>query len=55
MAELANRLRSQFNQDFTLYGLRWLITLWAIGVIVAAWLIDNRWILAGIAAYEMLP
>ena len=35
--------------------LRFLITAWAIAIIIAVWIIDNPWVLAGILLYEVLP
>lgn len=55
MNDWIRRFQQQLNQDFTLTALRVIITLWALAVIVATWLIKNKWLLAGIAAYEMLP
>lgn len=52
---LFNQVRNQANQDFTLFGLRMTITLWALLVIVLAWTIKSKWVLAGILAYEVLP
>ena len=54
-SNLAREVRQRFNDDFTLMGLRVFITLWAIAVAILVWFIDNKWILAGIAAYEVLP
>lgn len=48
-------LQQQFASDFTLTSLRVTITLWALFIIVLAWVINNKWILAGILAYEVLP
>lgn len=48
-------VQSEANKDFTLFGLRVVITLWALFVIVLAWTISNKWILGGILAYEILP
>ena len=55
MRELAERVRREFYKDFTRAGLKAAIIVWAIFVIVLAFLIDNKWILAGILAYEVLP
>lgn len=43
------------SDDFSLLGLRILITLWAIFVVILAWHISNKWALAGMFAYEVLP
>lgn len=53
--QLFHNLRRYLDEDFTVSGLRLLIILWAIAVIITALIVDNPWILAGIAAYEMLP
>ena len=52
---IVDRVQSEFNKDFTLAGLKTAIVIWAIIVAVAALSIDNKWILAGILAYEVLP
>lgn len=41
--------------DFTVFSLRAVIILWAIFLIVLVLNIQNKWILAGILAYEVLP
>lgn len=53
--KLINKVASQANNDMTLVGLRVTITLWALMIIVVAWIIDNKWVLATILAYEVLP
>jgi hypothetical protein len=50
-----SHVKQSFYTDFTLASLKTIIILWAIGVIILVSLINNKWILAAIAAYEMLP
>lgn len=55
MNTLIKRLQAYFFHDYTASALRVLIILWALFVIVLVLCIDNKWILAGILAYEVLP
>ena len=49
-------VRQSFYDDFTLAGLKTIIVLWALFIIfVVLFVVDNKWILAGILAYEVLP
>jgi hypothetical protein len=48
-------VRRTFQKDFTLAGLKATIIVWSLLVIVAAIVIDNKWVLAGLLAYEILP
>jgi len=51
-----NRLQTSFADNYTASTLKALIVLWALLVIVLAlFVVDNPWILAGILAYEVLP
>ena len=49
------RAREAFAADFTEATLKALIILWSLMVIALALLFDNKWLLAGILAYEVLP
>jgi hypothetical protein len=49
------KVQEAFNRDFTLYGLKALIIGWAIFIIILTLILDNKWLLAGVAAYELLP
>lgn len=49
------RVQQLAARDFTLFGLKFLLIAWAVGVIIAALLINNKWLLAGLLAYEVLP
>ncbi len=53
--DIFNKIRLAAERDFTLVGLKTLIIAWALFVIVLTLFIDNKWILAGILAYEILP
>lgn len=48
-------VRRSFEKDFTLAALRATIITWCLVVIGLAIVIDNKWVLAGILAYEVLP
>lgn len=49
-------IREHFQNDFTTATLKTLIVLWALFVIVLVlFFVDNKWLLAGILAYEVLP
>lgn len=43
------------SRDLTLTMLKIIIIMWALFIIVLALFINNKWILAGILAYEVLP
>lgn len=49
------RVQNAFAENFTRAGLKALIIAWALFIIILTLLLDNVWLLAGIAAYEMLP
>lgn len=53
--ELFNQLRAEAANDFTMVGLRMAIVVWALFIIVLALTLKNKWVLAGILAYEILP
>lgn len=48
-------VRKQFEKDFSLAALRSMIIVWGLMIIGLALVIDNKWVLAGILAYEVLP
>ena len=52
---LFQRVHSDFANDWTEAMLRWTIVVWAAFIIILALLVRNKWILAGILAYEILP
>ena len=54
-AQLFKNIQRGAANDFTLFGLRMFITLWAVFVIILAWSIENKLILGGMIAYEVLP
>ena len=47
--------RQKVFEDFSLTSLKVAIILWALFVIVLVLFVNNKWILAGILAYEVLP
>jgi len=55
MNEWIKRLQDQFAKDYTTTALKTIIIVWSIIVIILALVIDNKWVLAGILAYEVLP
>jgi hypothetical protein len=55
MNDFIKRIQSEFARDFTLTGLRLAIVMWSIVIAISALSINNKWILAGILAYEVLP
>lgn len=55
MDEMIKRFRDAANRDFTLVSLKTLIIVWAIFVVFLTLIIDNKWVLTGILAYEVLP
>jgi len=50
-----HKVRSDFARDWTEAALRWTIIAWAVFIIVLVLFVKNKWILAGILAYEVLP
>ena len=49
-------VRQAFYEDYTAATLKTLIVVWALFIIfITIFVIDNKWILAGILAYEVLP
>lgn len=54
-ARFFQRVHADFASDWSEAMLRYTIIVWAIFVIVLALVIKNKWILAGILAYEVLP
>ena len=55
MNEFIRRMQAEFNRDMTLTALRVVIILWALFVIGLALFVKNKWFLAGVLAYEVLP
>ena len=53
--KITNKVAARANNDLTLMGLRLTITVWALFVIFLAWYMDNKWFLAVLLAYEILP
>lgn len=50
------KVRQSFYDDFTTSALKTLIVLWALFVIfLVLFVVDNKWLLAAILAYEVLP
>lgn len=57
LAELVNNWRQAIASDFTATMLKTAIVLWAIFVIFLVLFVldNNKWLLAGIFLYEVLP
>ena len=53
--KLFQSVRAAANRDLTLVGLKMVIVVWSLVVIALALSTNNKWILAGILAYEILP
>ncbi len=48
-------VKQWFYEDYTVNVLKSLIIAWCLLVIVVTIFVDNKWVLAGILAYELLP
>lgn len=48
-------IQKKAAQDMTLFSLKAVIIIWSVFVILIALGVNNKWILAGILAYEVLP
>jgi hypothetical protein len=55
MIPVVDNIRKEFYRDFTKTTLKILIIIVALLVIALALYVDNKWVLAGILAYEVLP
>lgn len=59
MSKLLEHPGRKFQQDiydeYSVLALKTFIIAWALLVIVAALYVDNKWLLAGILAWEILP
>lgn len=59
MSGLLEHPGKQFQRDvygeYSVFALKTFIIAWALLVIVAALWIDNKWVLAGLLAWEILP
>lgn len=55
MDEMIKAFRDAANRDLTLLSLKTLIIVWALFVILLTLVVDNKWLLTGILAYEVLP
>ena len=53
--KLFQSVRSAANRDLTTFGLKTVIIVWSFIVIALALSTNNKWLLAGILAYEILP
>lgn len=52
---LKGGIQGKFAEDYTLNGLKLLIIAWCIFVIGLTLMVDNKWVLGAILAYEVLP
>ena len=56
LTELIHQWRTALSHDFTATALKTAIVIWAIFVILlVVFVVDNKWLLAGIFLYEVLP
>lgn len=56
LSELLHKWRTSLSHDFTATTLKAAIVIWAIFIcITVVFFIDNKWLLAGILLYEVLP
>lgn len=55
MNSFIKKLQAQFARDMTSGMLKTAIILVALVLIVLALTVENKWLLAGILAYEVLP
>jgi len=56
MNRLILRAQQSFYDDFTTATLKTLIVVWAVLIVLLVlFVVDNKWLLAGILAYEVLP
>ena len=55
MNRLIQALQRELARDFTLTMLKLTIILWCLFIAWLALAINDKWILAGIMAYEFLP
>lgn len=54
-ADVAKRLQNYAASNYTEMGLKALIIAWAVMVIILAAVVKNKWLLAGLLAWEILP
>lgn len=55
VTRLAERVQEAAYEDFSLVGLKAAIIILALLLIFLALTINNKWVLAGILAWEVLP
>ena len=55
MTVFTHHFATLVSNRFTITGLKFLIVVWSIAIIAAAYFIDNPYILGLILAYEVLP
>lgn len=56
LKDLENKTRINFYNNFSASTLKVLIVVWAILVIILVlFFLHNKWLLAGVLAYEILP
>jgi hypothetical protein len=55
MNTFIKQAQNAFATDLTTMMLRITIITWAIVVVLLALFVDNKWLLAGILAWEILP
>lgn len=55
MNNFIQKIQNGFAQDFSAMMLRIFIVTWALIVVIAAFTVKSKWVLAGILAWELLP
>ena len=55
MNSFIRRMQQEFYRDLGLTALRAIIIVWCLIIIALTLVIKNKWVLAGILAYEVLP
>jgi hypothetical protein len=53
--EVIEKIKKRFEADYTATSLKFMVIAWALFIIFLAIAIDNKVVLAGILAYEVLP
>lgn len=55
LKEVALSVQQTANNDFSLLALKSFLIIWAVLIILTALSTNNKWVLSGILAYELLP
>ena len=55
MDRILEKVQTALAKDFTATALKLMIIAWAVLVVIVTLKTENKWFLAGILAYEILP